>query len=184
MGGGLVIDAARSLPGLVGLVCVNGFYVGARVQRAHRGEEGLRAFGRRMAKERDDYATTGEEHETDPFDLYPLDRESRAYVDDVLCKTKDYDARPYAWHLADSLLRFDVEAHAPRLDLPLLVCHGERNTLHPTVEAQALYDAWGGPKELYWIPGAGHTEFMRDDHPTFLRLAARIEDWLRTRLAP
>jgi len=183
MGGGLVADAARSLRGLAGLCCVNGFYVGARVQRAHRGEDGLSGFERRVAEERVHRARTGEDRETDPFDLYPLDDQSRRYVDTVLRKTEDYDAQPYSWQLAESLLRFDVEAFAPSLRLPLLVCHGEQNRLHPVEEARSFHEAYGGEKELYWIPEAGHTEFMADDNPTFLALAGRIEEWVAARFA-
>jgi hypothetical protein len=183
MGGGLVIDAARTLRDIAGLVCVNGFYVGARVQRAHRGEDGLRAFEERAAAERAHRVATNDDHETDPFDLYPLDEQSRRYVDNVLRKAPNYDAQPYSWRLADSLLRFDVEAHAPRLAAPLLVCHGEKNALHPPAEATAFHAAYGGPKDLYWIPDAGHTEFMADDNPTFQALAARIADWLNGPLA-
>jgi len=181
MGGGLVVEAARTFRELDGLACVNGFYVGARVQRAHRGEAGLRTFERQAAAERTRRVTSGEDRETDPFDLYPLDAQSRHYVDNVLRKTPGYEARSCSWQLADSLLRFDVEAHASRLDVPLLVCHGERNALHLPAEAASFHAAYGGPKELYWIPDAGHTEFMADDHPTFLALGARIAQWLASR---
>jgi hypothetical protein len=31
---------------------------------------------------------------------------------------------------------------------------------------------------LYWIKGGGHTEWMFDDHPLFVDLAAKIVSWL------
>jgi acyl-CoA dehydrogenase len=37
MGGGLVLEAARLIPKIVGLVCMNGFYNGKRVQKMVRG---------------------------------------------------------------------------------------------------------------------------------------------------
>ncbi len=38
------------------------------------------------------------------------------------------------------------------------------------------------PKALDLLEGAGHTEWMFDDHPTFLRLARRVRDFLDTEL--
>jgi len=61
---------------------------------------------------------------------------------------------------------------------PLLIAHGTRNALHPPTEAEALFSAYGGPREMYWIENAGHTEWMFDDNPTFLHLAAELGAWL------
>jgi fermentation-respiration switch protein FrsA (DUF1100 family) len=178
MGGGLVLDAARQLPGVIGVIAINGFYDGRRVQRIHRGEDGYRAFCARVAEERRQRARTGEATESDPFDVYPLDPESRAYVDRVLRKTAGYQAASCSFELADSLLRWSPEAFAGGMDLPLLIAHGDRNRLHPPDEAESLYGLYRGPKELYWIKGAGHTEFMDDDDPAFQALGARVVDWI------
>lgn len=182
MGAGLVIDAARSLRGIFGLVAVNGFYNGCRVQRAHRGEEGFRDFLNRVERERRQRARSGQAMEVDPFEIYPLDAESRQYVDAVLRRTPGYQAERYSFELADSLLRWDVESVARDVSCPLLIAHGERNLLHPTGEAESLYQAYGGPKELYWIEGAGHTEFMHDDDPKFLALAEHVTRWIEMRV--
>lgn len=178
MGGGLVIDAARGLPGVAGLIAANGFFNGARVQRAHRGEAGFERFVRQVAGARIQQARTGHWPTADPFDLYPLDPQSRRYVDEVLRKTPQYDAEEYSFGLGESLLRFDVEAYGSGMRIPLLIGHGEDNRLHPPNEAESMYAAWSGPKELYWIKGAGHTEFMHDDDPRFLALAGAIDGWI------
>jgi len=178
MGAGLALDAARRLEGIAGVAAVNGFYVGERVQRAHRGDEGYRRFRAAVAAERVGRARTGEAKRGDPFEIYPLDRQSRQYVDAELRRYADYDTEGYSWELADALLGWDVEAHASRMALPLLVAHGDQNKLHPTSEARSLYDAYAGPKQLYWLEGAGHTEFMTDDDPNFQALAGRIEAWI------
>jgi len=183
MGAGLVLDAARVLDGVAGVAAVNGFYHGDRVQRAHRDAAAYATFRRMIAEERAERARTGRARRGDPFDLYPLDPQSRRYVDDVLRASDGYDAENYSYELADSLLRWNVQAHAPNLRVPLLVAHGDQNKLHPVGEASALYDAYGGPKELFWLEGAGHTEFMHDDDPKFLALAGRIERWLANTLA-
>jgi len=171
MGGGLVIDAARRLQGIVGLVAANGFFDGRRVQRAHRGDVGLRAFLDEVRAERTDRARTGRARRVDPFHLYPLDDASRTYVDSTLRTFDDYDTEQYSFELADSLLRWRPEAYAPMMDIPLLIAHGDGNLLHPVGEAEVLHAAWGGESELVWIEGAGHTEFMHDDDPRYRSLA-------------
>lgn len=182
MGAGLVIDAARGLPGVIGIVAANGFYNGARVQRAHRGEEGYRAFVVRVDEERRRRCRSGQAEQTDPFDIYPLDAQSRTYVDDVLRKTPGYEADAYSFELAESLLRWDVEAPAREMKVPILIAHGDENQLHPVAEAESLHRTYGGPKALFWLAGAGHTEFMHDDDPRFIKLGGRVADWIETRL--
>jgi hypothetical protein len=179
MGAGLVIDAARTLDGVAGIVAANGFYDGERFSRAHRTDAEYDAFKDDVREERRVRVRTGKSRHGDPFDIYRLDPESREYVDRVLRKNPDYDATAYSWELADSLIGWKVEAYAPAMRTPLLVAHGDRNRLHLPGEATSLYAAYGGPKELFWLEGAGHTEFMLDDHPQFQALAGRIEAWIR-----
>lgn len=179
MGAGLVIDAARELPGVVGLIAANGFYHGADWQRHHRGEGGLREFRDRLRRHHAHHAVTGEAPLLDAFDLYPLDAQSRDYVDNVLRKTPGYQGEMYTYELGPSLLRWNVLAQGAQHDLPLLVAHGDANALHPPTQAQQLHDAWAGPAELFWLDGAGHTEFMLDENPKFRKLADRIETWVR-----
>lgn len=182
MGAGLVLDASRKLDGVAGIIAANGFYDGDRFCRAHRNHDSYRRFLDRVSDERRTRARAGVAARGDPFDIYPLDDLSRQYVDSVLRTNPGYDTTAYSWELADSLLRWNVEAYAPGMDIPLLIAHGDQNGLHPVAEAQSLYDAYGGPKELFWLEGAGHTEFMLDDDPKFQALAARIEEWIRRTL--
>jgi len=182
MGAGLVLDAARIIGGVAGIVCVNGFYNGARVQRSHRGDGGFDDFRRRVEEQRRLRARAGDSAQADPFDIYPLDPESREYVDAVLRNEPGYEAEWCTYELADSLLRFAPEDHAESMRAPLLIAHGDRNMLHPTEEAESLHRRYGGPKELYWIEDAGHTEFMRDEDPKFQALAARVGDWILARI--
>ena len=178
MGAGVVLDAARELLGVVGLVAVNGFYSGKRVQQSHHTTKGFLEFRDRVRSEYARRARSGELRWDDPFYFYPLDEDSRRYVDEVLRLQPGYDAQEYSAELADSLLRWYPEAHAPYMRTPLLIAHGKRNALHPITEAEALFTAYGGPKELYAIEGAGHTEWMFDDDPRFRALGARIVRWL------
>lgn len=178
MGAGVVLDAARELLGVVGLVAINGFYSGKRVQQAHHTTEGFLEFRDRVRTDYAARARSGEVRWDDPFYYYPLDDKSRKYVEEVLSKQPGYDVEKYSGELADSLLRWYPEAHAPYMRTPLLIAHGTRNALHPVSEAEALFTAYGGPKELHWIEGAGHTEWMFDDDPRFRALGAGIVHWL------
>lgn len=175
MAGGLVLDAARGMQGIIGLIAANGFFDGRRVQLAHRGEDGLREFEDEVRTERAARSRTGEARLADPFHLYPLDPESRAYVDKTLRSFDQYDeAEQYSFELGDSLLHWRPEAHAPDMSTPLLIAHGDRNKLHPTSEATSLAEAYGGEHELYWIEDAGHTDFMHDDDSRYQALAERV----------
>lgn len=178
MGAGVILDAARELLGVIGLIAVNGFYSGKRVQQSHHTTQGFLEFRDRIRAEYAARSRSGKARWGDPFYYYPLDEDSRRYVEEVLRKNPDYDVEEYSGELADSLLRWNPEAHGPHMRTPLLIVHGTRNALHPATEAEALFAAYGGPKELYWIEGAGHTEWMFDDNPHFRALGARIVRWL------
>ena len=81
--------------------------------------------------------------------------------------------------LADSLLRFCPENNLEDLSrLPILIVHSERNRMHPPMEAESLYRTYPGPKELLWLWNVGHTEWMKDEHPTYQALISKIDDWL------
>lgn len=178
MGAGVVLDAARELLGVVGLIAINGFYSGKRVQQSHHTTKGFLEFRDRVREEYANRARSGEVRWEDPFYYYPLDEDSRKYVEEELRRQPGYDVETYSGELADSLLRWYPEAYATSMRTPLLLAHGTRNALHPFTEAEALFSAYGGPKELYPIEHAGHTEWMFDDNPHFQALGARIVRWL------
>ncbi len=179
MGGGLVVDATRLVPNLAGLICVNGFYNGRRVQRIVRGYDGYAEFVEKLAAARAESARSGEVQRVDPFTIYPLDSQSAGYVDDVLYKVQDFGG-DFTPMLADSLLRFTADEDLEGLGtVPILIAHGDKNRVHPPSEAESLYRNYPGPKELFWLRGAGHTEFMDDENPTFKRLVGAIESFLQ-----
>jgi uncharacterized protein len=182
MAGGLVVDAARLVPRLAGLVCMNGFYNGRRVQKIVRGYDGYAEFIERINTARAESARTGVVTQVNPFTIYPLDSQSVEYVDDVLYKVQDFGG-DYTPMLADSLLRFAADENLEGLSgVPLLIAHGDQNRMHPPIEAESLYNNYPGPKELFWLRGAGHTEFMDDDNPTFKRLAGAVANFLQTQV--
>jgi len=61
--------------------------------------------------------------------------------------------------------RFDSVAVAPKITAPLLCIVAARDEIIPAVHAQRLYDAWGGPKRLITLEGAGHNS--TDNHANY-----------------
>ena len=54
--------------------------------------------------------------------------------------------------------RYETLAKVPKLALPLLVLHGERDEIVPLAQGRRVYEAAGGPKRFFPIPGAGHND--------------------------
>ena len=184
MGAGLILEATPIAPNVQGLICVNGLYDAIRVQRAVRGEAGWRTFRAWLQEQQLKACRTDETTQVDPFLVYPLDPVTKEYVDGPLNASPGFGGTVHL-AFAESLLRFAPEHHLNHLaDVPLLVVHGEDNRLHPLLEGESLYAAYPGPKERFWIPGAGHTEWMYDDHPTFRLVADRVAAWLANQVSP
>lgn len=178
MGAGLILEAARVAEGIDALISVNGFYNAIRVQKAVRGEKDWQEFRAWFTEERTRLAAGGEIRRVDPFLIYPLDPESREYVDNVLRKNPDFGVDVHT-NFGDSLLQFEPEGNLEHLvNTPILIAHGDRNQLHPVQEAHSLLEKYPGPKDSYWVPDAGHTEWMFDDHPNFLGLVKKIDQWM------
>lgn len=180
MAGGLILDAYRICQDQVaGLVAMNGFFDAVRVQKALRGEHGWKAFRSFMAEERSRLAQGGESHGIDPFEIYPLDPVSREYVETELVKAPGYGVTS-TFDFADSLISFCPESHLDERfsAVPLLIAHGAENDLHPVTEAYSLYARYPGPKELFMLEGAGHTEWMLDENPKFKAFAGKVADWI------
>jgi fermentation-respiration switch protein FrsA (DUF1100 family) len=58
--------------------------------------------------------------------------------------------------------------------LPLLLIHGERDSIVPVHHSQRLYDAAAEPRELWLVPHAGHIQALRD-----AKLRQRLSEFLR-----
>jgi pimeloyl-ACP methyl ester carboxylesterase len=177
MGGGLVLEAARLIPRVVGLICLNGFYNGKRVQKLVRGYDGWLGFLKQIDRARAKAVKSSEIEDVEPFTIYPIDSEASAYVESVLKRHPDFGGKVRPM-LADSLLRFCPEQNLEDLSrVPILIVHGESNRMHPPTEAESLYRNYPGPKEILWLWKSGHTEWMKDDHPTFQKLIININSW-------
>jgi uncharacterized protein len=54
--------------------------------------------------------------------------------------------------------RYETIAKVPKLALPLLVLHGERDEIVPLAQGRRVFEVAGGPKRFFTIPGAGHND--------------------------
>jgi pimeloyl-ACP methyl ester carboxylesterase len=69
-----------------------------------------------------------------------------------------------------------VAAIAPR---PLLIIHGEADSLIRLDNAHALYAAAGQPKELWTVPGVGHARVIEEDSAAYgTRIKGFFQRWL------
>jgi pimeloyl-ACP methyl ester carboxylesterase len=179
MGGAMVLEAARLAEGIDGLVVTNPIADAVRVQRAVRGEDGYRAFRAWLDEERARLVAGGEPRRVDPFAIYPLDPETKRYCDEVLAKNPEFGHGVFP-SFADSLLQLAPESRLDHLArMPLFLAHGDRNALHPPDEARSLLARYPGPKQMHWVPDAGHTEWMLDGHPKLLALVDALDAWMR-----
>ncbi len=58
------------------------------------------------------------------------------------------------------LMRNDIDSagKAPSIRAPVLIVHGDADSVIPVEHGEALADGWGGPVELRRIEGAGHSD--------------------------
>lgn len=177
MGAGNVVAVAAGDERARAVVALNGFYNGRAFLHARHGDAGLEALTARLEQDRVKRGMTGKGEFANPYDVYPLDPDTRAEVEANLVPVPGFGPQT-AFELLESILAFDAESvvHkiAPR---PIFIGHGEDNKLHPFDDALSLYGRAGRPKTFYRIDGK-HNDFMRRDHPVFRKLASALVDWL------
>jgi len=64
-------------------------------------------------------------------------------------------SRLLGWMIED---RYDNLTRVVRLDAPLLIFHGDRDSIVPIRMGRELFDAAPEPKQFHTIPGAGHND--------------------------
>lgn len=186
LGGGVVVAAAADDPRVRAVASVNGIGDGARSTRAMHDEQSWTSLLARIEADRGRRAAMGRSEITSPWDIVRLDLDNatNGYVGSELYKAPGFGSG-VTLESADMLLRFRPELVANRISpRPLLVVHGERNRLHRLEEAHSLYQHAGEPKQLVVLEGAGHTEWMFDEHPTFQRLVRTLEEFFTATTGP
>jgi uncharacterized protein len=179
LGGGVVIAEAAADPRVRAVAAVNAIGDGRRATRNMHDDASWRRLLQRIEADRVRRATYGRSEITSPWDIVRLDLDARTspYVLDELYKAPGYGSG-VTLQSGDLLLRFSPEQLVSRLaGRPLLIVHGDSNRLHLPEEAQSLFDRAGEPKRLVYLEGAGHTEWMFDDHPTFHRLVDVVDEF-------
>jgi pimeloyl-ACP methyl ester carboxylesterase len=88
-----------------------------------------------------------------------------------------------ALRLAEQQAAFRVDdvsplALAPRIRVPVLLIHGERDRETAPAHSRRIHDALGGPRQLLIVPGAGHNDVLGREEAW-----RAIDSWLAA-LAP
>lgn len=66
-----------------------------------------------------------------------------------------------------------------QVSVPICFCHGREDRLVPFAQAQALYQAYTGPKWSYWVEGANHNNIQQRAREAYARyLRAFFEETL------
>ncbi len=78
---------------------------------------------------------------------------------------------PARWLILD---KWDSLARIARISTPLLVLHGDKDTIVPLDFGQTLFDAAPEPKEMIVIAGAGHVELF-----DYARVVDRVLGFIR-----
>ncbi|GAA3937445.1 hypothetical protein GCM10022383_14600 [Microbacterium soli] len=185
LGGGVAAVEGASDPRVSAVVCINSLVDGRRAVRSMHDQKSWDSLVSRIEADRIHRAAHGRSELTSPWDIIRLNLDERTdqYVGEELYKAPGYGGG-VTLESADYILRFTAEdavRHlAPR---PLLIMHGSENGLHKPLEAQSLYDHALEPKQIEFLEGKGHTEWMFDDDPTFKRVMVRVADFLDESLA-
>ena len=187
LGGGIAIAAAAEDPTVRAVVALNGVGDAGRAARFTHDDSSWQSLLQRIEADRLRRSVEGIPSELlHPYEVLRLDETTNAYVDAEFANGVDSEAyRAGGFGLdtsleaADLLLRFWPEAVVERVaPRPLLLLHGTENQLHQPDEAHALYSRAREPKRLVLLQGAGHTEWMRDDHPTFQKAISIVTEFL------
>lgn len=183
LGGGVVIAEAADDERVRAVAACNPIGDGWRSTRFMHDEETWQRLLDRIAEDRRHRALNGHSQLVHPFEVVRLDTVTKGYVDEELYKAAGFGS-DVTLEAAECLLRFHPERVVHRIaPRPLLLIHGADNELHSPEESEALYANAQEPKQLVLLDGKGHTEWMFDDDPTFLRLRDALVECLGQALA-
>ncbi len=61
---------------------------------------------------------------------------------------------------------------------PLLVIHGEKDSLIPIWHGRKLYELAGVPKQCWWVPGVGHDDILVANEQAYWEHIIKFRDWI------
>jgi uncharacterized protein len=182
LGGALVIAEAAHDSRVAAVVAVNAIADGYRTTRALHDDTSWARLMEQLERDRFERLRYGHSALIDAFEVVRLRSPTLEYVETELYKDSAFGS-PVTCHASEHLLRFSVEHLVGRIaPRPLFLAHGAANDLYSPEEAQRLYRLAGEPRELHLLEGAGHSEWMYDDHATFQQLIGLISDFLQRSL--
>ncbi|MDR1978317.1 MAG: alpha/beta hydrolase [Synergistaceae bacterium] len=165
MAAALVMAAAAKEPGIKSVAGANGFYNGERWLKTVYSYVEFQKLRKEVQEERSRFIREGVRYFKNPFHFYPLDPDTNDIVKDNLYAVKGY-GQEISLELGQSVLEFDAESYADAIHVPVMICHGRDNLLHPLEESLSFYERLSGTKELLILNGK-HNDFMFDGHPVF-----------------
>jgi fermentation-respiration switch protein FrsA (DUF1100 family) len=77
---------------------------------------------------------------------------------------------PVEWLVRD---RFDSLSRIADVHAPLLIVHGDQDTLIPSTLGRALFAAAREPRHALWVPAGGHSDLWGNIRDTVMAFAAR-----------
>lgn len=175
MAAALVMGAAVKEPDVKAAAGLNGFYNARKWLKSVYRYADYVALENTIAQERTRFVTEGTRRFDNPFVYYPLDPDTDTVVKDHLYVVKGY-GQEISLEFGQSLLDFNAEEFADKLDIPVFVGHGKDNLLHPLSGSVDFYELVHSKKELYIIDGK-HNDFMFDDHAVFQQLVDKLDDF-------
>ena len=176
MGAANVVIAAERAKSVSAVAALNGFYDGERWLKSIHSYERWNAILDEVNADRTHRVLEGNSQLADTFVHYPLDVQTRDYVEAELASLYGF-GRQTRLQFTESIIDLKAERAAANLtSVPIFVAHGVRNLLHPYSEAEALYEAAAAPKTLLEIDGK-HNDFMFLDHPVFTDLCAQLHQF-------
>jgi uncharacterized protein len=179
LGGALVIAEAAHDSRVAAVMALNAIADGYRTTRALHDDTSWARLMEQLERDRIERVHYGHSALINAFEVVRLRSPTLDYVETELYKDSAFGL-PVTCHASEHLLRFSVEHLVGRIaPRPLFLAHGAANDLYSPDEAQRLYQLAGEPRELHLLEGAGHSEWMHDDHQTFQQLIGLIADFLQ-----
>ena len=182
-GGGASIKAAAVEPGFAAIATVGAPGNGERWQRSKRTAEEWDALQAELAGDRVQRALTGQSKQLPYQELSPPGPAEREAFR-TMSRTEDAYPEGYPLENIDLACGFAAEDWVARIaPRPLLLVHGEKDTMVRLEEAESLYANAGDPKELHVVPGINHAEVYEPRNPeVYAGVMAKLLEFYRAHL--
>ena len=185
MGGGVVIEAAARDDAIQAVCCAAGFGWGARTTRDNAQLQAWIDRQDELAKDRTDRVTTGKSRLVHWEEMTPgrkrIERNSLFFKD--LAELHRDPVEQLSLATIEAIYNFRPELVADRISpRPLLVVHGTEDALYHPDEAVSIYNRAKPPKDLIWIEGGDHLEWIHPDSPLSKPGIGKVVEWFKAKL--